>query len=223
LIDANTTIPTKKSETFSTAADNQPSVEVHIYQGERPMVSGNRSLGKFYLEGIPPAPRGVPQIEVTLDVDANGILNVSAKDKATGKSKNIRIEGSSGIPKDEIEKMKREAKANEAEDKKIRELADKVNAAEGLIFQIEKELNESGDKISAELKKEAEDGIVALRTACTSKDANGIDASVLKLNNVTQRMYEEKMKGQAPQNTPPPTVQPDGQKTEDVPYEEVQK
>ncbi|MBW7913445.1 MAG: molecular chaperone DnaK, partial [Taibaiella sp.] len=156
LIESNTTIPTKKSETFSTAADNQPSVEINVIQGERPMAKDNKTLGRFILDGIPPAPRGVPQIEVTFDIDANGILNVSAKDKGTGKQQNIRIEAGSGLSKEEIEKMKNEAKANEEADKKVRERVEKLNMADGLVFQSEKQLKEYGDKLPAAEKQTIE-------------------------------------------------------------------
>ena len=152
LIESNTTIPTKKTETFTTASDNQPSVEIHILQGERPMAQDNKTIGRFHLDGIPPAPRGIPQIEVTFDIDANGILHVSAKDKGTGKQQSIRIEASSGLSADEIEKMKREAKENEARDKAQREQVDKMNAADSLIFQTEKQLKEFGDKLPADKK-----------------------------------------------------------------------
>ena len=144
LIESNTTIPTKKSEVFSTAADNQPAVDIHVLQGERPMSADNKSIGRFQLSDIPPAPRGVPQIEVTFDIDANGILNVTAKDKATEKEQNIKIEASSGLSDEEIEKMKKEAEANEETDKKVKETADKINAADGMIFQTEKQLKEFG-------------------------------------------------------------------------------
>jgi molecular chaperone DnaK len=152
LIEANTTIPTRKSETFSTASDNQPSVEIHVLQGERPMACDNRSLGRFHLDGIMPAPRGVPQVEVTLDIDANGILSVSAKDKATGKENQIRIEGGSQLSKEEIERMKAEAEANAEADAKERELVDKLNAADSLIFQTEKQIKEFGEKLTDEDK-----------------------------------------------------------------------
>lgn len=182
LIESNTTIPTKKTEVFSTAADNQPGVQIHVLQGERPMSSQNKSLGTFNLDGIPPAPRGVPQIEVTFDIDANGILNVSAKDKGTGKSHNIRIEAGSGLNKDEIEKMKQEAKANEASDKAAREKVDKVNQADSMIFQTEKQLKEYGDKIPADKKSPIESALNKLRDAHKSQDIAAIDTSLAELN-----------------------------------------
>jgi molecular chaperone DnaK len=195
LIEANTTIPTKKSETFSTAADNQTSVEVHVLQGERPMANQNKSIGRFHLDGIPPAPRGVPQIEVIFDIDANGILNVTAKDKATGKSQNIRIEASSGLSEDEIKRMKDEAQANADEDKRVKEETEKVNAADSMIFQTEKQLKEFGDKIPAENKGEIEKALESLKTAHKNKDVAGIDAAMSQLNTVwqaaSQHMYQD--------------------------------
>ena len=175
LIEANTTIPFKKSETFSTAADNQPSVEIHVLQGERPMARDNKELGRFHLDGIAPAPRGVPQIEVTFDVDANGILNVSAKDKATGKEQNIRIEASSGLSDEEIQRMRDEAKANEAADKAEKERVDKINGADALCFQSEKNLKEYGDKIPAEKKSAIESSLNSLKEAVKSQNIADID------------------------------------------------
>jgi molecular chaperone DnaK len=193
LIEANTTIPTKKSETFSTASDNQPSVQLHVLQGERSMAKDNRTIGQFNLDGIMPAPRGVPQIEVTFDIDANGIIHVSAKDKATGKTQNIRIEASSGLSKEDIEKMKREAEANADADKKAKDEIEKVNQADTTIFQSEKQLKEYGDKIPAEKKTAIEAALEELKTAHAAKDLAKIDSSLEGLNKAweaaSQDMY----------------------------------
>jgi molecular chaperone DnaK len=194
LIEANTTIPTKKSETFSTASDNQPSVEIHIIQGERPMAAQNRTIGRFHLDGLPPAQRGVPQIEVTFDIDANGILNVSAKDKATGKSQNIRIEASSGLSDAEIEKMKKEAEANAEADKKAKEEVEKINQADSMVFQTEKQLKEYGDKLPADKKAPIESALAELKTAHGAKDVAGIDSALEKINAAWAAASEEMYK-----------------------------
>jgi molecular chaperone DnaK len=194
LIASNTTIPSKKSETFSTAADNQPGVQIHVLQGERPMAKDNKSLGVFNLDGIPPAPRGVPQIEVTFDIDANGILHVSAKDKGTGKEQKIRIEAGSGLSKDEIEKMKNEAKANEATDKAEKEKVEKINMADSLIFQTEKQLKEYGDKIGADKKAPIEAALTKLKDAHKSQDLAAIDAATAEMNTAWTAASEEMYK-----------------------------
>ena len=194
LIEANTTIPTKKSEVFSTAADNQPAVDIRVGQGERPMFEGNKEIGRFQLADIPPAPRGVPQIEVTFDIDANGILNVTAKDKATGKEQNIKIEASSGLSEEEIEKMKKEAEANADADNKAKETVDKINAADGMIFQTEKQLKEFGDKLSDDKKAPIEEALSELKTAHESKDLEAIDSSMEKINTAWTAASEEMYK-----------------------------
>ena len=191
LIEANTTIPTRKSEVFSTASDNQPSVEIHVLQGERSMARDNKTIGRFHLDGITPAPRGVPQIEVTFDIDANGILNVSAKDKATGKEQKIRIEASSGLSEDEIKRMRDEAKANEAADKAEREKIDKINAADAMIFQSEKNLKEYGDKIPADKKGAIENALGQLKEAHKSQNISDIDRATEALNNAWHAASED--------------------------------
>jgi molecular chaperone DnaK len=228
LIESNTTIPTKKSETFSTASDSQPSVEIHVLQGERALARDNRTIGKFHLDGIPPAPRGVPKIEVIFDIDANGILHVSAKDQGTGKEQKIRIEASSGLTDAEIEKMKAEAKANESSDKAEKEKIDKVNAADSLIFQTEKQLKEYGDKISAGNKGPIESSLADLKKAHEAKDLAGIDTAMAALNtawqNASQEMYNATQQAGPQADATDPNAGnksgPDGGVT-DVDYEEV--
>jgi len=202
LIESNTTIPTKKSETFSTAAENQPSVEISVLQGERPMAKDNKNLGRFILDGIPPAPRGVPQIEVTFDIDANGILQVSATDKGTGKKQNIRIEAGSGLSKDEIERMKNDAKMNEDSDKKLREEIEKLNMADSQIFNSEKQLKDYGDKIPAEKKSVIEDALGTLKAAHAAKDLPAIETGLEALNQAWQAASEELYKAMNEQPAP---------------------
>jgi molecular chaperone DnaK len=194
LIESNTTIPTRKTETFTTASDSQPSVEIHVLQGDRPMANGNKTIGRFHLDGIPPAPRGIPQIEVTFDIDANGILNVSAKDKGTGKEQRIRIEASSGLSEEDIRRMREEAKANESSDKEAREKADKINAADSMIFQTEKQLKEFGDKIPADKKSRIENALTALRDAQKSQDVMAIDSTLAEINAAWQAASEDMYK-----------------------------
>ncbi len=224
LIDANTTIPTRKSEVFSTAADNQPSVEIHILQGERQMARDNKTIGRFHLDGIPAAPRGVPQIEVTFDIDANGILNVSAKDKGTGKEHNVRIEASSGLTDEEIQRMRDEAKANEAADKAEREKVDKINGADSLIFSSEKQLKEYGDKIPADKKANIETALNALREAHKSQDLSEIDKRSEELQNAWQAASQDIYNADPnnAQQNPNPNPEPNGgENVKDVEFEEV--
>jgi molecular chaperone DnaK len=228
LIDANTTIPTKKSQVFSTAADNQPSVEIHVLQGERPMAGDNKTIGRFHLDGIPPSPRGTPQIEVTFDIDANGIIKVSATDKATNKTQDIRIEASSGLTEEEIQKMKAEAEANAEADKKAKETADKLNEADAMIFQTEKQLKEFGDKLSDDKKQPIEAGLEELKKAYESKDVEVITPALDKINEAWKVASEEMYKAQAEapgasengEATSEDAAQ-EGDNVEDVDFEEV--
>ena len=228
MIEANTTIPVKKSETFSTAADNQPSVEIHILQGERPMAAQNKSLGRFHLDGVPPAPRGVPQIEVTFDIDANGILHVGAKDKGTGKEQSIRIEASSGLSDEEIQKMKAEAEENADSDRKLKEEIDKLNQADSLVFQTEKQLKEYGDKVPADKKEAIEKAAADLKEAHQKKDMAAIDTHMATLNQLWQEASQDMYKDTEAQGaaqpgengSPKQDTGADGEVT-DVDFEEV--
>ncbi len=206
VIEANATIPTKKQKVYSTAADNQPSVEIHILQGERPMARDNRSVGRFILDGIPPSPRGVPQIEVTFDMDANGILSVSAKDKGTGKEQNIRIEASTGLSQEEIDRMKAEAAANADSDKAAREQVDKLNAADSLIFQTEKQVSEYGDKIPAEKKEAIEKAVEELKDAHKTQDMAKLDSASEALNNAWQAASQDIYQAQQTAGDAEPTA-----------------
>ena len=230
LIESNTTIPTKKSQVFSTAADNQPSVEIHVLQGERPMAKDNKTIGRFHLDGIPPAQRGTPQIEVTFDIDANGIINVSALDKATNKSQDIRIEASSGLTEEEIEKMKKEAEANADADQKAKEEVDKLNSADQMIFQTEKQLKDFGDKLSDDKKKPIESALEDLKKAHESKDLEKIDETLNTINeawkNASEEMYKAQAEGEAkPEGANETTSDNDskGDDVQDVDFEEVKE
>jgi molecular chaperone DnaK len=212
LIDANTTIPTKKSQVFSTAVDNQPSVEIHVLQGERAMARDNKTIGRFHLDGIPPSMRGIPQIEVTFDIDANGIINVSALDKGTNKQQTIRIESSSGLSQEEIERMRQEAEANAESDKKLKEEAELLNLADSTVFQSEKSMKDLEDKLTEEQKNELNELISNLKTSYESKNMDEIQPNIDKLNNkfqeVTQNLYSQ-------------TTENDGDNLSDVEFEEV--
>ena len=226
LIESNTTIPTKKSEVFSTAADNQPAVDIHVLQGERPMAKDNKTIGRFQLSDIPPAQRGVPQIEVTFDIDANGILQVSAKDKATGKEQNIKIEASSGLSDEEIERMKKEAEANADSDKKVKETAEKINGADAMIFQTEKQLKEFGEKLSDDKKAPIEAALVELKKAHESKDLTAIDSAMETINTAwsaaSEEMYKDTQEAQ-PNSEGQPTPEASTNDVTDVEFEEVKE
>ena len=228
LIESNTTIPTKKSQVFSTAADNQPSVEIHVLQGERAMAADNNTIGRFHLDGLPPAQRGVPQIEVTFDIDANGIIKVSATDKATNKTQDIRIEASSGLTEEEIQKMKQDAEANADADAKAKETADKLNAADGMIFQTENQLKEFGDKLSDDKKQPIEAALEELKKAYETKDIDVIDPALEKINEAwkvaSEEMYkaQQDAQGTAPEGAPDESVAQEDN-VEDVDFEEVKE
>jgi molecular chaperone DnaK len=230
VIEANTTIPSKKSKTYSTASDNQPSVEIHILQGERPMARDNRTVGRFILGDIPPAPRGVPQVEVTFDMDANGILNVSAKDKGTGKQQSIRVEAGTGLSKDEIARMKQEAEMNAESDRVVRENAEKLNQADGLVFQTEKQLKDYADKIPADKKEAIEKACAELKTAHQAQDFTTLDTAMANLNNAwqaaSQDMYNATQGGETADagqgaSDAGSSSKNDGSTVEDATYEEV--
>ena len=228
LIESNTTIPTKKSEVFSTASDNQPSVEIHVLQGERPIAEANRTIGRFHLDGIPPAPRGIPQVEVVFDIDANGILSVTAKDKATGKSQNIRIEASSGLTDEEIKKMKQDAESHSAEDTKRKEEVEKVNQADSMIFTSEKQLKEYGDKIPADKKTAIESALTELKEAHKEKDLAKIETTLAAINTAwqaaSQDMYKESQgaeNGEPTQDGAPADETNATDEVTDVDFEEV--
>jgi molecular chaperone DnaK len=224
LIEANTTIPTKKSQVFSTAADSQPTVEIHVLQGDRAMAADNKTIGRFHLDGIPPAPRGVPQIEVSFDIDANGIIKVSATDKGTGKSHDIRIEASSGLTAEEIERMKKDAEANADSDRIARERVEKLNEADSMIFQTESQLKELGDKLSDDNKVAIEYALTELRMAHGNQDLDAIQIALDKINAAwkiaTEAMYAQGEQGQA-QAQEAPQADASGDNTQDVEFEEV--